>query len=102
MSSTHFWFTVPIMHFHWSCANLHRSKYCTVHCESHRPGGEERRGVLTVPLLLGDLTPVLAHGEDVFEQQAAVVLPVRPTGVGAPQHVHHVRQQLRALQLRAS
>lgn len=55
-------------------------------------------GSLTVPLLWGDVTPVLAHREDVLHQEAAVVLSVGCTAVGTLQDVGHVFQQLAALQ----
>lgn len=53
---------------------------------------------LTVPLLRGHVAPVLAHGEDVLHQEAAVVFSTGCTAVGTLQHLRHVFQQLAALQ----
>lgn len=55
-------------------------------------------GSLTVPLLWGDVTPVLAHREDVLHQEAAVVFSVGCTAVRTLQDLGHVFQQLAALQ----
>lgn len=52
---------------------------------------------LTVPLLRGDVTPVLAHSEDVLHQETAVVVAIGGTAVGALQDLRHVFQQLAAL-----
>lgn len=59
-----------------------------------------QKAELTVPLLLSNLTPVLADGEDVLEKDAAVVLSIRSTTKGALQNLRHMSQQVCTLQLR--
>lgn len=53
---------------------------------------------LTVPLLRADVTPVLAHRQDVLHQETAVVCSIGGAAVGTLQHLRHVFQQLAALQ----
>lgn len=51
-----------------------------------------------MPLLRCDVTPVLAHRQDVLHQQAAVVVPVGRAAVGVLQHLRHMFEQVAALQ----
>lgn len=53
-----------------------------------------------MPLLGGDVTPVLAHRQDVLHQETAVVFSIGSTAVGTLQDLRHVLQQLAALQPR--
>lgn len=60
------------------------------------------KSILTVPLLLSDVTPVLADREDIFYKEAAIIFPVSRTAVRILQNLHHMFQQLAALQTRST